>query len=833
MIDTLREITEAYDVALRDYVAGVTATGQQRAYELGRHAIASDVGVVDIAVIHGRVLAKLLADPESRQHTQESADRASAFFIECLSPFERMLRRSGETTQRSRTNLIQVESVEQELRRQNQELLAARQMVEAGRQRYRELFEFAPGGYLVTDLDGIIQEVNSTAALLLRRECDEVRGKVLISLLSEGDRESYHVRLNNLKTGEAKRVEDWHVLIETPDGTCIPVEMRVALVDDTGPMRMCLLWLMSDITERKRLERRQVELLFGEVTIRAERQAAERLQFLADASTRLAASRDFETLPDVVAHLCVPYLAGCCFVHLIEDGVSVRQIAAAHLDPKVSKLLSILPVYEFRERKIPVCLSELLQSGRPEVVREVSPAWLESFVRGEESLAILHGLNLTSALLIPILAQQRVIGTITLFRSGNQDPYEESDLTLPEELARRCGAAFENVRLYMENVLERDKAEKASRAKDEFVAILSHELRTPLTAILGWARKLRKVPSTQTDLLLSEGLKALEQNARTVKRLMEDCLDISRISERKIQLQRELVDLNGVAKAAWEVMKEDTERKEIHCSADLFPEPLWVLGDQTRLEQVLLNLLSNSVKYSGRGSNISIRLSRIGGEGEIAVADTGIGIEPESLAHVFQPFRQGMRHWLNSESGLGLGLTIAREIVHMHHGGMWAESRGLGYGSTFRVRLPLASGPPTEVDDQSPGVSDSEKPIATRVLIVEDAVDVLNLMRIELEDVGFSVRACTGAEAALEEARKEQPDVVVSDIKMPGIHGYDFIKQLRQIPGMATVPAVALTGFGMRSDIEKALESGYDVHLCKPIEVEELTALIKRLTAPR
>jgi signal transduction histidine kinase/CheY-like chemotaxis protein len=494
-------------------------------------------------------------------------------------------------------------------------------------------------------------------------------------------------------------------------------------------------------------------------------------------------------------------------------------------------LLNILPVYGFHDRKIPTCLSDLLHTGRSEIVPEISETWLESFAYGAEPLEILHEFNLTSALLVPLFARQRMIGTISLFRSGSQAPYTPTDVTLAEELARRCGVAFENAQLYLEIVVERDRAEKASRAKDDFVAILSHELRTPLTAILGWARKLKKRTLAQEDPIMAEGLHSLEQNAANVARLVEDCLDIARISERKIQLQKQLVDLNAVVRAAEGVMQEDIARKNIRCSIQPFPVALWVSGDRTRLEQVLLNLLSNAVKYSESGSSISVRVLRFGQEAEIAVQDTGMGIEPEFLAQIFQPFRQGLRRWLASESGLGLGLAIAREIVHMHHGGMWAESQGPGYGSVFRVRLPLAAPPVLEASVEAHPPPPVNKTSSLKVLLVEDAVDVLNLIRMELEDAGFSVLAFAAAEAALEAARTAGPDVVVSDIKMPGLHGYDFIKQLRRLPGMDRVPAIALTGFGMTTDIQQALAAGYDAHLCKPMEVEQLTALILKLAS--
>ena len=254
-------------------------------------------------------------------------------------------------------------------------------------------------------------------------------------------------------------------------------------------------------------------------------------------------------------------------------------------------------------------------------------------------------------------------------------------------------------------------------------------------------------------------------------------------------------------------------------------------GDKTRLEQVLLNLLTNAIKYTGNEGEVSISLRRVDDEAEIVVKDTGIGIDPEFMERIFEPFGQGTRNWFESDSGLGLGLAIARDIAQMHGGRIWAESPGQGCGSTFRLRLPLAPIPAQvkNAGSQERPPLPEAKPL--RVLFVEDSKDILNLFRIELEELGYSVFTATDGESGLEIAKRELPDVIVSDIKMPRFDGYELIKQLRRIPELATTHAIALSGFGMNKDVEKALHAGYNAHLCKPVELNELIGMIQKLTS--
>jgi CheY-like chemotaxis protein len=245
------------------------------------------------------------------------------------------------------------------------------------------------------------------------------------------------------------------------------------------------------------------------------------------------------------------------------------------------------------------------------------------------------------------------------------------------------------------------------------------------------------------------------------------------------------------------------------------------------------NLLINAIKYTETGGAISIRSSKIKGHAQIEIHDTGIGIAPGFLGQLFQPFRRGTKEWLTSDVGLGLGLAIARSIIEMHGGTIWAESPGLGRGSTFYVRMVLA---PAEAPspDRTVGASGEPAPVSSLcVLLIDDHKDVADLTKMELEELGYGVLTASDGHQGLEIAIREIPDVIISDIKMPRMDGYELIHSLRRIPGLAAVPVVALTGFGMKKDVEAAVAAGYDAHLNKPVDVNVLSELIQRLAAHR
>lgn len=378
-------------------------------------------------------------------------------------------------------------------------------------------------------------------------------------------------------------------------------------------------------------------------------------------------------------------------------------------------------------------------------------------------------------------------------------------------------------------------AEIASRARDEFLATVSHELRTPLTSIIGWVQLLRECADPDS---LAEGLDTIGRNARTQSRLIEDILDFSRINAGKLRLTIGPIDFVNVVEAAIDVVRPAADAKGIRIDRLLDTEAGHISGDADRLQQVVWNLLSNAVKFTPRGGRVQVRLERVNSHCELAVSDTGEGITPEFLPYVFDRFSQADSSSSRPYAGLGLGLGIVRHLVELHGGTVQAFSPGTGKGSTFVVHLPLlvahhrAAEPASRLELPPVRASVQEYGDLTgiSVMVVEDNDDARKLLQTIMRRAGAEVRAAENVPAALRMLASEWPDIIISDIEMPGADGYSFIRKVRlQEPGSRHVPAIALTAYTRSVDRVRALAAGFQTHLSKPVEPAELVATVKSL----
>ena len=397
-------------------------------------------------------------------------------------------------------------------------------------------------------------------------------------------------------------------------------------------------------------------------------------------------------------------------------------------------------------------------------------------------------------------------------------------------VAAWASVALENARLYAE-------AQAANRIKDEFLAVLSHELRTPLNAILGYARLLRGNILSGDKAV--RGLETLERNATWLTQIVEDVLDVSRIVSGKIRLDVQPVELPLVVDNAVETIQPAADAKQVRVQTIIDPNVGPVSGDPGRLQQVVGNLLSNAVKFTSKGGRVQVRLERVNSHVEIVVSDTGIGIRPQFLPYVFDRFRQAEAGTTRQTGGLGLGLAIVRHIVEMHGGTVEASSAGEGQGSTFRVYLPLMivhpevretrrEHPRTERRTALTGLADLR---GVRVLAIDDEEDALTLLQVVLESAGAEVTRLNSPVTALERIDDLAPDVLVVDLGMPEIDGFEFITRLRKSENAAirNLPAAALTAFARSEDRTRALRSGFEMHLAKPIDPGELVAAVATL----
>lgn len=385
------------------------------------------------------------------------------------------------------------------------------------------------------------------------------------------------------------------------------------------------------------------------------------------------------------------------------------------------------------------------------------------------------------------------------------------------------------------------RLEQANRVKDEFLATLSHELRTPLTSVLGWSRLLRLGKLSKADQ--DRALEIVERNAQAQSKLIEDLLDVSRIITGKLRIEFQPVQFAAVVRDVIDEFRPAAEAKNIEISADVDENAGPVLGDPTRMKQVVGNLLSNAIKFTNQGGHIDIGVKQIDGRAQFRIQDNGIGIDPDVLPHIFERFKQADSSNVRAHSGLGLGLAIVQYLVREHSGSVKAESAGVGQGATFTVDFPLASSEgaaesvtlfsTTAPRDLKRGIDPADPCalVGINVLLVEDEPDTRELLTTILQECGAHVAAVSSARDALKLIERELPNVLLSDIAMSGENGYDLIRKVRALPPEkgGNIPAVALTAFAGAIDRRRALLAGFHVHLAKPVEPDELLAVIGSL----
>jgi PAS domain S-box-containing protein len=671
-----------------------------------------------------------------------------------------------------------------------------RQAIEA-RLHLAAIVESSDDAIISENLDGTIASWNRGAQRLFGYTAEEALGRPLSILAPPDHPDEIPGMLARLQRGES--IDHYETVRVRKDGSRVDVTLTISPVRDAEGTVTGASKIARDVTAAKRNE------------------AA--LRFLADASKLLAELLDVPSTLQKVAGLAVPHFADWCAADMLEPDGSLRRVAVAHADPAKVELAHELHRRYPPDPAAPVGVWQVLRTGRSELLAEIPDSLVREAGRDEEYRRIVRELGVKSYIGVPLAARGQTLGVLTFVTAESGRRYGPADLRLAEDLAHRAAVAVENARLYSE-------VKEAARRKDEFLAMLAHELRNPLAPIRN-ALHVMKMAGANGDAVES-ARQMTERQVQHMVRLVDDLLDVSRIMRGRVELRKEPVDLATVIARGVETAQPmlDAQGQELLLAVP--PEPLWLEADPTRLAQVVANLVHNAAKFSERAGRVWVTAERQGGEAVIRVRDEGAGIRPDLLPHVFDLFVQADRSLERSQGGLGIGLTVVRSLVELHGGTVTARSEGPGKGSEFVVRLPGlrdAGGAAPAGEGGRPAGAGR----ARRVLVVDDNVDAAESTALLLRLWGHDVRLAHNGPEAVRAAEEYRPEIVLLDIGLPGMNGYDVARQLRQRPESQKALLVAVTGYGQEQDRRRTQESGFDRHLTKPVDPTALEAIVASL----
>jgi PAS domain S-box-containing protein len=672
---------------------------------------------------------------------------------------------------------------------------------------------------IATDVEGRVTFMNPVAESLTGWSLADARQRPLPEIFPIFNEDTRRAEANPVEKvllgGKTVGLANHTVLVRR-DGSEIPIDDTAAPIRDGAGKLFGVVLVFRDVSEDKRV--------------------ALRREYIARAGETLAATADYHEALVKIVELAVPRLADWCAADLLDvDAAGPVQIAVAHVDPgKVAMARELgrrYPADPAGARGVP----NVIRTGRPELYPQITEEMVTARAVDDEHLRILRALALGSAMIVPLRGRERVFGALTFIYAESGRLYSESDLQFAEELAHRAALVIERrmlederARLLAGERHAREQAEIANRTKDEFLATASHELRNPLQAILGWTRILlqREVPPE-----FSKPLKTIERNALAQARLIEDVLDVSRIISGKLRLEIGQASVSSAIADVIDAMRPAAETKGIALVSRVDPRSE-VFADQARLAQIVSNLVANAVKFTPKGGEIVVTAEPVDSFLRIAIRDSGEGIDPSMLAAIFEPFRQADASSTRRHGGLGLGLAIVRQLVVAHGGTVRAESEGRGHGSTFVVELPARASvrPPRAQRRDTPPGGVPRLP-STRVLVVDDDPDAVELVHELLTNAGAIVQTAHSASEALDRLGHFRPDVLVSDIGMPDVDGYGLIRSVRALAPASggKTPAVALTAYASAEDAERCVAAGFQAHLAKPVDPEQLLRAVASL----
>lgn len=680
--------------------------------------------------------------------------------------------------------------------------LEAEEALRDSESRFRLMVESAKEYAIFTmDMEGRVINWNTGAERLLGYSEPEIVGQsyqILFTPEDIAERQEQQEMQSALAKGGAND-ERWH---QRKDGSRFWANgLAMPLLDEAGQVQG-FMKILRDMTEEK--------------------QASERLQLLYEtASNLLTAEQPLVLMNSLLSKLSVQMGLQFYVQYFIE-----RDNQRPVLQLVLFNGLSEEAIHPLRQLDLGegIC-GWVAQQQHQVVLNEVQQSTLPN-------AQVLRSMGVTAYASQPLIVQGRFLGTLA-FGSFTRTELTPEEAALLQAISDQVAVAIDRANLTNSLRQQTEQLSQANRIKDEFLAVLSHELRTPLNPILGWSKLLRT--RKYDEATVNRALETIQRNAQLQTQLIEDLLDVSRILQGKLSLKVGPVTWNFIIQAAMETVRLAAEAKSIQVQTMIDLEVGQVLGDSSRLQQVVWNLLSNAVKFTPQGGQVSIGLEQIENYAQVTVSDTGKGIAPDFLPYVFDYFRQADSATTRKFGGLGLGLAIVRQIVELHGGTVWVESPGEGQGATFIVRLPLLNAKLERSQDENQSLyltSEGSSLAGLRVLVVDDEIDSRNFVVFVLEQEQAKVMACSSASEALQELERYNPDVLLTDIGMPDMDGYMLIRQVRtRSPEQGgQVVAIALTAYAGDFDQQQALQAGFQHHLAKPVEPVELIETIATLT---
>jgi signal transduction histidine kinase/DNA-binding response OmpR family regulator len=585
------------------------------------------------------------------------------------------------------------------------------------------------------------------------------------------------------------------------------------------------LYLLAQQAQRQAQE--HIALAEERVARATAEQATRRLAFLAQASVALAGSLDLAAITRELAGLCVPFLADVCALILAADNDESSGTEAAWMsdDPQLGLLRRSL--VGVGNRWVDHAVERVQKSGKIETFGESAPNTATSRP-GQAMLASDIGaaaeFPVNGLALVPLPARGRTLGVLALGLGPSGRKFDADALSMATDLAGRAAIALDNARLY-------GKIQAEDRRKDEFLAMLAHELRNPLAPISNAVHILQV--SEKDPAKFKWAIEVISRQLRQLVRLVDDLLDVSRITRGKIELKIEAIDASKVVAAAVETSRPFVDALEHTLTVLLPPEPLLLKGDFARVAQILANLINNAAKYTNQGGRIAVTAAREGANVVFRVRDTGIGIPGELLSSIFEPFTQIDRTLARSQGGLGIGLTLVRRLVEMQGGRVFASSDGPDQGSEFMVSLPAAAPAQRAKGESTESGRTASDHLDLCVLVVDDNHDVAESTAVLLRLVGCEVHLAHDGEEALRLVPRVRPDAVLLDIGLPRMNGYEVAERIRSDPENRDILIVAVSGYGQQEHRLRSKQAGFDQHVVKPIEPSVLSGLLATLSSQR